>query len=237
MDTFLFDLDGTLLPMDQDKFVDVYFNGIAKKFAALGRDYKTLISMVWEGTMAMINNDGTMLNSERFWLTVGRTIGNDISEYETVFNDFYENEFQKIKDVTKPSPLVKECVRILQEKGYRIVLATNPVFPRIATYSRIHWAGLVPEDFAWITTYENSSYCKPNVKYFEEILNKLGLIPNQCIMVGNDVTDDMSAEIIGIDTYLVTDCLINTKNKDIKRYKKGTMVDFLEYVKTLPKIK
>jgi len=237
MDTFLFDLDGTLLPMDQDKFVDIYFKGIAKKFAPYGRDPKTLISVVWEGTKAMIGNDGTMSNCERFWNTAGRLLGNNISEYEKIFNDYYENEFQMLKDVTEPVWESRECIRLLKDKGYRIVLATNPLFPRIATYSRIRWAGLNPEDFAWITTYENSSYCKPNVKYYEEILGILGLVPEQCIMVGNDVTDDMSAEIIGMDTYLVTDCLINTQNKDTDSYKKGSLNELLDFIKSLPDIK
>jgi haloacid dehalogenase-like hydrolase. len=236
MDTFLFDLDGTLLPMDQDKFVDVYFKEITKKLVPLGCDYKTLISILWEGTTAMINNDGTMPNSERFWQTAGRILGNKISEYEKVFCDYYENEFQMLKDFTNPTPMAKECIRILQNKGYRIVLATNPVFPRTATYSRIRWAGLVPEDFALITTYENSSFCKPYVEYYEEILDYLGLVPEQCIMVGNDVSDDMSAGIIGMDTYLITDCLINTKNKDINCYKNGSLKDFYGYLKSLPSI-
>ncbi len=237
MDTFLFDLDGTLLPMDQDKFVDIYFKGLAQKFALIGNDPKILIATVWEGTKAMINNDGTMSNCERFWNTAGKILGGDIDEYEKIFNDYYENEFQMLKEVTQPNTTVKECIRVLKDKGYRIILATNPLFPKIATYSRIRWAGLKPEDFEWITTYENSSYCKPNVKYFEEILDNLSLIPEQCIMIGNDVSDDMSAEFIGMDTYLVTDCLINTQNKDIIHYKKGTLQELLDFIKGLPKIK
>lgn len=33
MDTILFDLDGTLLPMDQEVFIKHYFGGITKKCA------------------------------------------------------------------------------------------------------------------------------------------------------------------------------------------------------------
>lgn len=234
MDTFLFDLDGTLLPMDQDKFVEAYFKGIGQKFESFGMDPGKLIPAISKGTMAMINNDGTMSNRERFWNTVAVLIGGNLSEYEKIIYDFYENEFQMIKDVTKPASVVPECIGILKEKGYRIVLATNPLFPRIATYSRIRWAGLNPGDFEWITTYENSSYCKPNIRYYDEILNKLGMAPEQCIMVGNDVNEDMCAEIMGIDTYLITDCLINNGNRDIGRYKNGSLMDFYNYIKMLP---
>lgn len=237
MDTFLFDLDGTLLPMDQDNFIDIYFKGVAQKLIPYGQEPKALIAMIWEGTMAMINNDGTMYNSERFWNTAGSMLGNNILEYERVFNDYYKNEFQKVIEATTPTPLAKKCIRTLRDKGYRTVLATNPLFPQIATYSRIQWAGLKPEDFDYVTTYENSSYCKPNVKYYEEILNTLKLAPDQCIMIGNDVSDDMVAETIGIDTFLVTDCLINKANKDIDKYKKGSLDDLLDYIRKLPNLK
>lgn len=235
MNTFLFDLDGTLLPMDQDKFIDIYFKGVAQKLAPCGLDPKTLIGTVLEGTNAMINNDGSMYNCERFWTTAGRKFGNN-EDYEKIFHDYYENEFQSVKEATSPNPLAKECIHNLIKKGYRVVLATNPLFPRVATHSRIRWAGLKPEDFEWITTYENSSYCKPNTKYYEEILRNLNLSPDQCIMVGNDVSDDMVVKNIGIDTFLVTDCLINTNNEDIKQYKNGSLEELLYFIKALPDI-
>ena len=63
-----------------------------------------------------------------------------------------------------------------------MVLATNSIFPRIATENRIRWAGLEPDDFALITTYENSTYCKPNPAYYREVLGKLGLEAEECLV-------------------------------------------------------
>ena len=59
IDTILFDLDGTLLPMDQDAFTEYYFKLLAGKMAPLGYEPKQLIAAVWDGTKAMVKNDGT----------------------------------------------------------------------------------------------------------------------------------------------------------------------------------
>lgn len=233
MNIFLFDLDGTLLPMDQEQFIEIYFMGVAKKLIPYGMDPKTFINTIKEGTMAMIYNDGTMSNEERFWNTVIGLQGKKIRDLEPVFLDYYRNEFNEARASTTINPLAKECIKHLKNMGYRIILATNPLFPPIATHNRIKWAGLDPEDFELITTYDNSSYCKPNIKYYEEILNKLGVKSNQCIMVGNNVKEDMIASTIGIDTFLVTDCLLNPENKDISQYKNGTMSEFYEFIKKL----
>ena len=50
----LFDLDGTLLPMDQDEFTKGYFKLLAAKLAPYGYEPKTLIDTVWAGTAAMV---------------------------------------------------------------------------------------------------------------------------------------------------------------------------------------
>lgn len=77
---------------------------------------------------------------------------------------------------------------MLKAKGLRRALAANPIFPKEAARSRIRWAGLEPEGFEWITTYENSCYCKPNPDYYVEVTEKLECDLKECLMIGNDVT-------------------------------------------------
>ena len=236
MDTFLFDLDGTLLPMDQEYFTRVYFKGIAKKLIPYGFEEKTLINTINEGVMAMILNDGTITHEERFWTTIIKFHGEEIRDLEPVFLDYYNNEFQDAKVSTSVHPLVKESILQLKKKGYRIILATNPLFPPLATHKRIKWAGLEPEDFELVTTFDNSSYCKPNIKYYQEILSRQGLSSSQCLMVGNNVKEEMIATTIGIEGFLVTDCLINPDGVDISKYRNGSINDLFEYIKELPHV-
>ena len=135
------------------------------------------------------------------------------------------NNYKKLVDAKKT------VIKILKEKGVRVVLATNPVFPAVATLNRIRWAGLNSEDFEYITTYENSSYCKPNPSYYQEILAKIGVEPSQCIMVGNDVGEDMVAPSqLGMKTFLLTDCLINKTQKSVEEYNHGDFDCLIAYL-------
>lgn len=229
----LFDLDGTLLPMDQDIFVKTYFGLLAKKLAKYGYEPEKLIQSVWAGTGAMIKNDGSLSNEDRFWQVFSASYGADCKKDIDLFDEFYRNEFSEVKDVCGYNPKAAEVVRQLKEKGLRIALATNPLFPQIATENRIQWAGLLPEDFEFYTTYEESRYCKPNIKYYEYVIEKVGVKPEECLMVGNDVTEDMVVATMGMKVFLLTDCLINKEKKDISEYPNGSFAELLAYVDTL----
>jgi len=228
--TILFDLDGTLLPMDQDTFIQAYFGLLARKMAPLGYEPKRMIEAVYAGTGAMIKNDGSATNETVFWKVFCGVFGEQARADEPYFDAFYRNEFQQVKDACGFDERAAKLIERLKEKGYRLVLATNPLFPAVATRSRIRWAGLNADDFEWITTYENASFCKPNVKYYEEIIRKLELDPRQCLMVGNDVGEDMIAGKLGMKTFLLTDCLINRVEADVRMYPHGSFEALERYI-------
>lgn len=229
----LFDLDGTLLPMDQDIFVKAYFKGIAQRLSKIGYDPEKLIGAIWQGTGAMINNDGSKTNEEAFWDCFCSVYGEYKREDEPYFEDFYRSDFGKVKEVCGFNENSRKMIDMLKQNGIRCVLATNPIFPRIATESRIKWAGLSPSDFELYTTYENIGYCKPNPEYYKEILRRLSLRAEDCVMVGNDVSDDMVAEKLGIKTFLLTDNLINKESIDIAIYSHGGFIELYTFLKGL----
>lgn len=203
--TILFDLDGTLLPMDQEDFVRRYTQALAGKVAALGLNPKLLISALWKGVAAMVANTGHNTNRQVFWQVVGEVYGRDLTDYIPHFDAFYACEFDAALAACAPSPLANTCVKILRDKGYTLALATNPLFPPVATHRRMTWAGLWPEDFALITTYDNCRSCKPNPLYFKEVLEMLGRAGQQCAMIGNDPVEDGAAAELGIPVLLVED--------------------------------
>ena len=229
----LFDLDGTLLPMDQEVFVRDYLGRMAAFLAPHGYDPQSLIKAVWAGTGAMVKNDGKALNEDVFWYVFNSILGRDAKQDLALFEEFYRTEFQKAKDSCGFNPAAVEAIRQIKAMGYRLILATNPLFPAIATYSRIRWAGLNPEDFELVTTYENSRFCKPNPDYYREILGKIALDGSQCLMVGNDVGEDMIAGTLGMKTFLLTDCLINKTAEDISQYPNGSFPELLHYIRSL----
>ena len=227
INTILFDLDGTLLPMDQEKFVNGYFKMLAAKLAPYGYEPQQLINAILAGIEAMIKNDGSQLNEDAFWKRFVEIYGDKVLADKPVFEDFYKNEFQDARSFCGFNPKAAETVRSLKDKGYRVVLATNPLFPSIATESRIRWAGLEPSEFDLYTTYENTSYCKPNLDYYRDILKRIDCRPEECLMVGNDVGEDMVVEALGMQAFLLTDCLINTQKKDITAYPHGSFEQLL----------
>ena len=234
MNTVIFDLDGTLLPMaDSELFVKIYFEAMVMKLKPYGYAEEDLIKGIIAGTKAMLDNDGSIINRERFWNTFKVIFGQDAIKLEPVMIDFYNNEFIAAKKTTSVDPLAKDIVQKLKTKEYQLILGTNPLFPNVATYNRILWAGLSPDDFTFITTYDNSSFCKPKLEYYKEILKTIGKEPYECIMIGNDVGEDMVARHLGMDTFLLKNCLINRNDEDISEYKQGNFNDLLDFINSL----
>lgn len=232
--TILFDLDGTLLPMDNDEFTKGYFKLLVKKLAHYGYEPQKLIDGIWSGTAAMVKNDGTKTNEQAFWKKFSEMFGEKALADKPQFDEFYENEFQNAKSFCGYNPKAAIAVHTIKEMDFRIALATNPIFPSTATESRIRWAGFEPNDFELYTTYENIGYCKPNPDYYREIAERLGVDTEQCLMVGNDVTEDMeAAQKAGMSIFLLTDCLINKERKDISAYPRGSFEQLMDFANKL----
>ncbi len=229
----LFDLDGTLLGMDQDVFTKAYFGSLAEKLSGIGYEPDRLVKSVWSGSVAMVKNDGSKLNEDAFWDAFNLSYGKNARIDEPYFYNYYVEDFDKVSAVCRKNPEAALTVQDIKRLGLRVALATNPLFPSIATEKRIKWAGLDKSDFELVTTYENSRYCKPNPKYYEEILLKMELSPEEVLMVGNDVSEDMVAEKLGMKVFLVTDNVINKEGKNLSDYDNGTLSDLIQYVITL----
>ena len=228
-----FDLDGTLLPMDQERFIKGYFGLLCKKMAPFGYEPNILVKGIWTGTEAMVKNDGSCTNEERFWKVFPSVCGEDVLNHVKTLDDYYANEFQQVQADCGFNPNAAEAVSLVKDLGLTPVLATNPIFPAVATKSRVRWAGLNLDDFAYYTVYENSSYCKPNPKYYQAILDRMGFLPEETLMVGNDVGEDMVAEKLGMRTFLLTDNLINKHGADISRWRHGGFEELFAYLKEL----
>ena len=226
----LFDLDGTLLPLDQDLFVQTYLKKLCAKLAHHGYEPERLAKSIWAATHAMVQNDGSVTNEQRFWDVFPKAYGADVRKDEALFDEYYRKDFGAVRSVCGFTEDASKLVRRLRSMGITVILATNPLFPAVATNQRIKWAGLTPEDFALVTTFENASYCKPNLKYYEAILTQFGLDPKDCLMVGNDVSDDMPARELGMQVFLLTDCLINLNSTDISVYPHGSFAELNTYI-------
>lgn len=209
----LYDMDGTLVPMDMKEFTDGYFKLLAGRLAPYGIPTDLLIDSVWKGTAAMVRNDGSRKNVEAFWEVFYKLTGVTDKSIEAECDDFYGREFMEAKAFTQDNDLAVRAVELSREKADIVALATNPLFPMVGQVTRMSWVGLKPEDFDMVTSYESDSYCKPNPKYFESVCDRLGVKPSECLMIGNDEEEDMYAActLCGMDGYLVTDTMIPSR--------------------------
>ncbi len=230
INTILLDLDGTLLPMETQRFTNTYFQLLAQKAAPFGYEAKSLVAAVWKGTKAMIQNDGSMKNDARFWRVFAGELGEQVLEMRPVFDSFYANEFHGARSAVEENPLAKIAVDSLKAKGYRVALATNPLFPAVGVATRLNWLGLRPQDFTLVTSYEGCSYCKPNPLYFQEVLRNLSARPEECLMVGNDALEDaVAAGQAGIEAYLITNCLEHEEYVEASGAQMGSFQEFLKF--------
>jgi len=210
----LFDLDGTLLPMNEDRFTNGYFELICKTLKPLGYEKDKLIQTIWQGTKEMVKNDGAKTNENVFWSVFKNIYGEERLKDKSIIDDFYINEFKETKSFCEKNELARQIIDLAKSKNLKIILATNPVFPKGGILTRLSFINLSQEDFDYISSYENSHYAKPNPKYFEEILCINNLKSNEVIFFGNSEIEDIEpAKSCGIESYLIGN-FVNLKDKN-----------------------
>ena len=226
----LFDLDGTLLPMEESQFAMSLTMGMIKSLCSDPAQYAQIGKGLQQSLRYVLGNDGSCTNRQAFVNyydanieSLGMHVTLDVTEryYQTAFE-------QTVCDTCGCDPEAAELVAFIKQTSTPMIVATNPFFPCVATYMRIRRAGLDPADFAEITTYEDYHYCKPNLQYYKELFARTGLDPHQCLMVGNNVDEDMIARHLGCEVFLVTRNLINSKGADISEFSNGSLGDLLQ---------
>lgn len=199
----LFDLDGTLLGNDMDAFLKPYFASLAASFEGILPKDK-LMAQVMASTMVMMRDlDPTRTNQEVFMADFLPKIGLAAEVAMPKFDAFYARRFKDLEKYTFRKPAARVAVAKAFDKGLKVAIATNPMFPIHAISERLRWAGVVDFPYDLITSYEVMHFCKPQLQYYQEICDLLGARPEEAMMVGNDIHDDMVAGRLGLKTFLV----------------------------------
>lgn len=227
--TILFDLDGTLLPIDTDRFVYHYLQEVAAHAGHLV-DPQHLTRQLMASTAVMIqNSDPSCTNAQVFAADFFPKVGRAEAELMPVFEAFYRERFPRLKEVCPGLPgLGRQIVQTALDHGYELVLATNPLFPRAAVEERMRWIGIDRYPWRLITTYEEMHFCKPQPAYYREVLDLIGRQPGECIMVGNDIEEDGAAAAVGIEVYLLTDYLVNRAGQPLPAERVLTIGEFYD---------
>ncbi|MGI6711231.1 MAG: HAD family hydrolase [Bacillota bacterium] len=228
-----FDMDGTLLPLDFHLFFQKYMQLITPYFKDIV-DPQIFYHHLMLSTEEMIKNSGARTNEIVFMEKFLPGIEQKEEIVYPLLEKFYREEFVKLKEHVGYSHLAAQIVEAAVDKGYSIILATNPVFPRLAIRHRMSWAGIDQFPWLFVTSYENCCTCKPNPEYYREICTRLQIQPEECLMVGNDVQEDLVAGTIGMKTFLVTDYLIDRGRPQYIPNYKGNLKELHWFMHALP---
>ena len=221
----LFDLDDTLLTTNLDTFLPGYFQLLSAKLSALVPP-KSLIEALMASTRLMSDpHDPALTNQQVFDADFFPRIGVAESALRPLFEEFYRDDFPRLRSLTSPRPEARAVVQAAFRCCRHVVIATQPVFPLVAIQQRMDWAGIGDLPYRLVTGYENMHTCKPMPDYYLEIASFLGCPPEECLMVGNDPTQDISpADRAGMATYWIT-----TSRKGAPLgYKHGTLIQLGE---------
>jgi HAD superfamily hydrolase (TIGR01549 family) len=227
----LLDLDDTLLDNDMRRFLPPYFAALAQRMARFVAPDELVRTLLTSTRVMMENQDPNVTNQQAFDADFFPCLGYPKSEIYPTIHSFYEEDFPALRRYTHPRPQARVLVQTIFDQGFDVVIATNPMFPRRAIEHRLEWAGVLDFPFRLITTYENSHFCKPNPRYYQEILDKSGCRPKEAVMVGDDFMNDIEpATQLGLYTYWITDA---AHDDDLPYFGlQGTLVDCLDWIQS-----
>ncbi|TES91480.1 MAG: HAD family hydrolase, partial [Anaerolineales bacterium] len=206
--TILLDLDDTLLDNKMESFLPAYFQRLGQYMSdTLSPD--GFIRELVVGSQKMLENTDPRVTLEKaFAGYFYPALDLNASEVEAQIYSFYKQIFPSLKAVTGMRPSARPVVERLLDQGLEVVVATNPLFPKVAIEERLRWANLAPEEipFTLITSYEICHFTKPQSAYYAEILGQLGRKPHEVVMVGNDPGLDLDpAKTLSMRVYHLSD--------------------------------
>ncbi len=230
--TVLLDLDNTLLGNPMHKFLPAYFTALKPRLLPFIKGQNLQQLMYASAQTVQINQDPEMTNLDVFMADFAKRIGHPLAELQSVLDTFYEQDYPQLEQYTTCYPAAREIVTCLLKADYKVVIATNPLFPASAIEQRLAWAGVGDFPYALVTTMDNSHFLKPNPGYYQEILTKIESTPETSWMVGDDLENDITpAYQLGLKTWWIRDDVVNEADAAAYYDKQGTLVDFLSWVK------
>jgi FMN phosphatase YigB (HAD superfamily) len=216
-------LDGTLLETDFDEIMPAYLQELTRHFApwVTGEEFRHQLLASTQVAMEVADGTRTVLEifSQDFFPKVGLS-----PQGMEIFEDFYRREFPRLGAQALPRRYAREAVEAAFARGYKVVVATNPIFPISAIEARLAWAGLEDYPYDLITSGEIMHFCKPRREYFHQTAQLIDCRPQDCLMIGNDPRLDLGAKGAGMATFLL-DC------EDPQADHWGTMEDVYHLIK------
>lgn len=140
------------------------------------------------------------------WAVIVREMGNGDAEteIEPLLDRFYADVYPELASCIAPVDGAADLIYRLRESDYQVVIATNPLYPEKAIKQRMAWAGLPLDDdlYEFISSADTMHFSKPDPAYYGELLGRVGVEPDEALMVGDSLRNDIQpAQTVGLRTF------------------------------------
>ncbi len=190
--TILTDLDNTLLINNSDRFIQAYLQKIGQFLSQWPAE--KVIGELLAATQQMIKKDTPARTLKQvFDQYFYPGLGIEESALRERLDYFYSQVFPALRDLVRPDPDAPGLIDNFFQRGYPVIIATNPVFPRSAIHQRLAWAGLPVEryPFSLVASYESFHFSKPNPAFLAEALSRVGWPDQPAVMIGDNLQEDL----------------------------------------------
>lgn len=231
--TLLVDLDDTLLNTNLQAFIPAYFQSLSKELTPHAAP-DIMLRALLKGTHSMNESaDFSRTLQDVFEAEFYPHLNVSRSEIEPAIEKFYDNVFPNLGGLTTQVLDAKTFVDWAIRKGYRVAIATDPLFPRMATYHRLRWAGFDPKQFELVSSFENFHFTKTHPAYYAEVLGRMGWPEGPVLMVGNDLDRDISpSKKLGLAAFHVDVESAASLRKDAQQ-PRGTLSDLIQWLDSI----
>ncbi|MFX1452014.1 MAG: HAD family hydrolase [Promethearchaeota archaeon] len=225
----LFDLDNTLLNIDENGFNNAFAQELANEAAHL-ISREVFIKQWYAAVYETIKNEDKRINLDKFWNYFCDLVNISRDTIEPILVNNYKNKFEGLKRFVTKKEEARKVIQLAFDLGLDVIIATNPIYLEVGMKIRLKWADIIDFPYRLITHIENSCYCKPSLKYYEEIFEKIGHPAKDCLMIG-DLNGDMVAANLGCSTFLIQNSYIKLDSNIPKPTYRGTLVDLIKLLK------
>ena len=202
----LFDLDDTLVRLNLSAFIARYVAGASRLLASAARTSPISLGGPYVRAFLAIDSQkrSDSLTNEQlfnrvFFESTGIPLDDPaIADLVTYYESGIVPGFSGGIVSARPVPGARKAIDAVHDLGLVCALATNPTFSLACDRARMGWAGVSEKDFALVSTYSNSTRCKPSTRYYQEFANQLGVSLEECLMVGNDAVRDIVRDGCGL---------------------------------------
>ena len=198
----LFDLEGTLINVDTTDFMRNYLGILAPRFAHLLSPDKFSKQLLRSLETSQSDPKPGQTNMQTFYDDFSKATGHSFLTLRPIFEEFYESDFPALRCLVQAVPQGVKVVEYAIQQGFLTAVASNPVLPLSAMREYVRWAGLTPEHFKIIPALDNFHFFKPQLGFFREVAEGLGVKPESCLLVSGQKQDLICREL-GMKMFLV----------------------------------